>query len=114
MSKPDQVDGLLFRALHRYRRSGERWAALRSEGASDKDLAQRVGDEFGSFAGFGGSGDTGASFDGGPRPRFWIGRTPAGKPDLEGQELIDRVRRVMRIPRPAAAPDQGALFADEA
>lgn len=112
MPRPaDELDGLLYRALHRYLLSGERWAELRKRGAGDADLLARVNEEFGHFGYFVhfGSGEAAATFDAGKNPRLWRG-TPTGPPAIEGQALIDAARRVLRIPRPHATDHQAHLF----
>lgn len=104
------VESLLYRALHRYTRSGERWAELRATGASDEAMEDRIASEFGSWGTVGPRGDC-ASFDG-PTMRFWLGSTPSGPPTLQGKALTDKARALLRIPRPQPESAQAPLFED--
>jgi len=106
-------DMLLYRALHRFTRSGERWAELRATGGDDDAIRERVSAEFGRWATFGGPSETGAAFDGGPNPRFWVGNSHKGPPTLQGAELIAVVRKLMRIPPVKVESVQGSLFGEE-
>lgn len=104
------MESLLYRALHRYTRSGERWAELRATGGTDAEVCDRVVSEFGSWGTVGKRGEQ-ACFDG-PTLRFWLGSVPSGPPTIEGEELIDKARTLMRIPRPRSESAQAPLFGE--
>lgn len=95
----------LRRALHRIKGAEGRWQWLRLKAASDAELLEAIGTEWG--AGGGASGDCkrnspGYQVQGGKAPRFWLGLSTsrAGKATLHGKALVAQVRGLLAIPAP--------------
>lgn len=98
-SKNWTLEQCLDRALHCVEGAGKRWAELKKSGASNTQIEERIGKEFGE----GGACGPGYNYhhSGGKRPRFWMGeklnKTP---PTLYGAKLVQAVRTLLEIPQP--------------
>jgi hypothetical protein len=98
----DNMDGGLHRALHSFQGAADRWWKLKQAGATDAQLREAIGKEFGIAGGGSEPGKRPHWYAGGKNPRFWwnnIGGT--GKPTLAGAALVKRVRAILEIPQPA-------------
>lgn len=72
------------------------------DGATNTELKEAIASTFG--LGIGASTPTWWCAIGGSSPKFWLKATQEGKPDLQGKELIDKVRTLYSIPFPAFHP----------
>lgn len=89
---------LLIRALHSFQGADERWESFRRLGATDKQLHDQIGHEFGTEGGHSGK-DGKYRIMGGRNPRIWINPPhPRGKPTLSGNKLVAKARQVLDIP----------------
>src|SRR6185503_679257 len=101
----DPEDQAVFRSVHMVSEAEERWGRLREKGATDAEIREQIGKEFGEF--IGASGEPGFEATGGKDPKLYFGgryeAKQAGRKPLSGKPLIDRVRRLLEIPQPAPA-----------
>jgi hypothetical protein len=92
----------LRKALNSTVGATERWQRRWETGLSDEALKAAICQEFGIWGGSGGLSY--GSGEKGDRPKFWDhNAAPSKKPTLEGQELIDAVRRLLAIPQKKSA-----------
>jgi hypothetical protein len=92
----------LRKALNSTVGATERWQRRWETGLSDEALKAAICQEFGIWGGSGGLSY--GSGEKGDRPKFWDhNAAPSKKPTLEGQELIDAVRRLLVIPQKSEA-----------
>lgn len=104
-SAPDPPDrntvaGGLYAALHSFAEASNRWHQHRLMGATDAQLKQAIGKEFGLSGSQSGPGLKSVSYKGGKDPAFWFDVGPPAKPTLKGKVLIAEVREVLAIPEP--------------
>ncbi len=102
------LDACLLKACMSFSCAEYRWTIARKKGLTDDELKKMVGDEFGIQG-----GANGYDYAGGANPRFWWSpKEYAGmrsKPTLQGQPLLNAVRRLFNIPRPGGV-GQAELF----
>ncbi|HRU07199.1 MAG TPA: hypothetical protein P5137_15645, partial [Candidatus Brocadiia bacterium] len=104
------------RALHVMSGAAERWDALRQTGATDEQLAEAIGREFGYQGGFSGRPNTPGAiveYRGGKSPSVTIRRaasdTQPGKEEtIKGPRLLAMARDILAIPKPGEK--DGTLF----
>lgn len=99
----------ITRACHHMQNSAQRWKPLIEKGASDAQISELLGREFGLGGGSGGGPGDSIAYKGGKKPSLWIGQSvPGGKPTMSGAALVAAVRVALAIPAPseggAAAP----------
>lgn len=73
------------------------WAKLRAKGATNEQIRARLSHYFGEYQSSGGPGLMWFTCKGGSNPRVWFAITDSGKPDLQGAELIGKVRELLNI-----------------
>ncbi len=93
------LEGCLLKACMSFSCAEYRWTIARKKGMTDDEIKKMLGDEFGIQG-----GSHGYDYAGGANPRFWwspkdyVGTR--SKPTLQGQPLLDTVRRIFKIPNP--------------
>jgi hypothetical protein len=93
-----RVDAALFQALHQMENADKRWRNHRQRGLTDAELKKAIAFEFGILGG--GSHPEWHAHQGGDDPKFWLSISHHGKPTLRGQPLLERVRELLKIPKP--------------
>lgn len=102
------LEGCLMKSCMSFSCAEYRWTIARKKGMTDTELKKMIGEEFGIQG-----GGNGHDYAGGANPRFWWSpqeymgthRTPT----LQGQALVETVRRLFKIPKPGQAL-QAELF----
>jgi hypothetical protein len=113
---PQTLDNLLRASLMPDDEAIARWTAHRQQGLPDGLLLASIAAEWGC----GGNLDYGAngqcSFQGVPagNPAFWLNLDHQGAPTLEGQAMVETVRRVLGIPLPKDEAEEADLFSAQA
>jgi hypothetical protein len=93
-----RVNAALFRSLHQVEKADKRWSNFRQRGLTDAALKEAIAEEFGILGG--GSYPEWHTHQGGDDPKFWLSISHHGKPTLRGQPLLERVRELLKIPKP--------------
>jgi hypothetical protein len=93
-----RVAAALFESLHQMKNADKRWNNHRKHGLTDTELKEAIAFEFGILGG--GSQPEWHSHQGGDDPKFWLSISHHGKPTLKGQQLLERVRSLLEIPKP--------------
>lgn len=93
---PGDIAAALLEAL-RQQGGLNRWDALKAQGATDNEIQQVLSRIFGE--GCGSSEPHWWSAKGGGNPRFWNQIVSTGQPDLQGKQLVQRVRELLEIPQ---------------
>ena len=104
--EPQAYDELLREVLYREEKTQRNWIAACERGADNNRVRMMMNTAFGpQGGGLNKPGETSISWKSGYSPKFWVGPA-AGVPTLEGDELVDAVRRIMKIPAPPPAPEE--------
>lgn len=93
----------VWHVCHRFEDAEERWAKLRSEGATDAELRARLEQEMSESGGSSGPGYEVSYKRSGLK--FWHNSScHKGKPSLAGAQFVAKVREVLGIPQKAKVP----------
>lgn len=90
----------MFSALHSFADAEKRWNMRRKACLTDEGLREEIGFEFGIQGGIGGDGYM-VNYKGGKNPEFSFSNDGQEETKLKGKALLDAVRGLLNIPRPA-------------
>lgn len=103
--EPQPYDEMLREVLYREEKTQRNWILACERGAESDRVKMMINTAFGKDGGLNVPGKTSISWKTGWSPKLWVGPA-AGAPTLAGDDLIDAVRRIMRIPAPPPAPEE--------
>lgn len=108
--EPQSIEAAIYYGLCGQSRDEAAWQLLIADGASDRDIKQRLREQLGKRGVM--SSDHGMIFSLNITPKLalWFGSYGGGEPTLEDQMLLDKIRATLEIPHPKADHPESTNF----